>query len=107
MKNMNRLYLAIGIGLMISGFMGAFVLAIHDSLAGIILSIVAIAIGAISFNHWSAISYKWTCQACNNEKVLNDRENFVYQNVGVLQKSFKCEQCDHKTTFIGEIKLDI
>lgn len=106
MKGKSQVYLIISIAAMCFGFMGAFYFAIQEILPGIITSIVAIGIGAILLNHWSAISYIWICDHCKLEKELNDRENFIYQNIGVLKKSFECDQCNKKTTFVGEIKID-
>ncbi len=106
MKVMNRLFLVISCVLMSLGFFGSFIFAIQDSLTGIVASIIVIAVGALLLNHWSAVSYTWTCEKCQHEMELNDRENFVYQNIGVLKKSFDCDCCNAKSIFVGEIKME-
>lgn len=104
MKLRNRLYMALGLLILISGLIMLINPSYTKSTGALLKGILTLSLGVILINHWSSISYTWICEVCGEVRDLSFIENILYINIGINRKYFKCKECGIKRIFNGKYK---
>ncbi|MGB3366982.1 MAG: hypothetical protein WBA54_05815 [Acidaminobacteraceae bacterium] len=104
MRQKNKIYIITSVLILIVSLLLIIKFDSSDSIIVTSIYIITLIIGIAMLNHWTSISYIWTCEVCDEVRELSLKENFIYINIGVNRKYFHCNECGVKRIFNGKYK---